>query len=467
MKLIVKNERDRKNLLRDHLRLQKKHSDAATKEIFTVMSKMGSRVAQAYEEAPQVNSVSISISGHIFSIEKVFKKLYQDVLNQFSSGIFNSFNKKHLEIKGTQHTFDSLANSFIRNNALKQAEFVSNTTTKEIINIIRKGQSNGLPTRDIAQRIKQATSGSISLSRANMIAVTETHNAALYAGHESSKIISNDFNLGLQKEWMSAEDGRVRPSHAITDGQKRHIDDDFDVGGQKMSRPGDGKGGANNIIRCRCILGYKNQEDIRNEEERPSVEKLDRDARNHVMAYGSLTGNEHLYVYDSLKRKRLVAHTDGVVNSVSIPRNVVALGSNKKNEIILHHNHPSSSSLSGADIELIGKFDGFKRIYAHGHNGSQYWAEKVDYSKIKAYYKSTDIIVERALDLYIQKGNRYNNGMWTIATHARNKAIADEGLMTYGHKLSKDSKRLMKKHEILYAEIYKRVSIFIGVKNGS
>ena len=33
--------------------------------------------------------------------------------------------------------------------------------------------------------------------------------------------------------------------------------EDFDVGGAKMQFPGDRKGGPNNVINCRCALGWR------------------------------------------------------------------------------------------------------------------------------------------------------------------------------------------------------------------
>jgi hypothetical protein len=46
--------------------------------------------------------------------------------------------------------------------------------------------------------------------------------------------------------------------------------------------------------------------------------------------------------------------------------------------VVVHHNHPSSRSFSETDINVLTKNVGMKGIYAHGHNGSDYYAEKGD-----------------------------------------------------------------------------------------
>jgi len=58
---------------------------------------------------------------------------------------------------------------------------------------------------------------------------------------------------GLGKEWKHGATSRVpRLSHVAADGQKRKVDEDFDIGGEKLSFPRDPKGSAKNTINCGC-----------------------------------------------------------------------------------------------------------------------------------------------------------------------------------------------------------------------
>jgi hypothetical protein len=57
------------------------------------------------------------------------------------------------------------------------------------------------------------------------------------------------------KEWNSHQDARTREAHSSADGQRRRLDDDFDIGGERIAKPGDGS--AHNAIGCRCVLTFE------------------------------------------------------------------------------------------------------------------------------------------------------------------------------------------------------------------
>lgn len=61
------------------------------------------------------------------------------------------------------------------------------------------------------------------------------------------------------KTWLTENDERVRPSHAIMDGVTVPIDVPFNVGGSLMRFPGDTALGASpsETCNCRCSLDYK------------------------------------------------------------------------------------------------------------------------------------------------------------------------------------------------------------------
>jgi len=40
------------------------------------------------------------------------------------------------------------------------------------------------------------------------------------------------------------------------------MDEDFIVGGMPMSFAGDSKGGAKNVVNCRCVIIYVDEQDI-------------------------------------------------------------------------------------------------------------------------------------------------------------------------------------------------------------
>ena len=62
------------------------------------------------------------------------------------------------------------------------------------------------------------------------------------------------------KTWMSAEDKRVRRTHAEVNRQTIPWQEYFIVGGEMMFMP-KFEGSAENVINCRCVLGKKFERD--------------------------------------------------------------------------------------------------------------------------------------------------------------------------------------------------------------
>lgn len=101
----------------------------------------------------------------------------------------------------------------------------------------------------------------------------------------------------------------------------------------------------------------------------------DREFTAYTLNEGRRDGKEHLRVYDAATGHAFPAVTDGKKGGVTFPPWMIAELQNPAREIVLHHNHPSSSSFSPADLRIVHEFAGAKGIWAHGHNGSSYYAE--------------------------------------------------------------------------------------------
>ncbi|MBX9812226.1 MAG: hypothetical protein K2Y16_11550 [Burkholderiales bacterium] len=99
-------------------------------------------------------------------------------------------------------------------------------------------------------------------------------------------------------------------------------------------------------------------------------------------------------------------------------------------DAILVHNHPNSTSLSRADLQLAGK-SGLKAVVAVGHDGSQYIASAIVRERLLRYYDVADRHAYTAIRGLIASGhasiaeaNRWHH-------HAVNKGLARAGIMDY------------------------------------
>jgi hypothetical protein len=104
--------------------------------------------------------------------------------------------------------------------------------------------------------------GFFSRRRANLIARTETHTALGFANHDYHKNFQADTGITMLKRWRATNDARTRSFHSEANGQTVPMDEKFTVGGAEMDYVGDPAGGAKNVINCRCVVIYVDEQDV-------------------------------------------------------------------------------------------------------------------------------------------------------------------------------------------------------------
>lgn len=111
-------------------------------------------------------------------------------------------------------------------------------------------------------------------SRAEMIARTELHNAATFAAEQEARAAMRR-GADLVKVWTAAMDARTRLTHRKANGQVKPMDEAFTVGGAKLMRPGDPRGPAREVIRCRCVARHMPRMQIGDDRQRRAVVFVD------------------------------------------------------------------------------------------------------------------------------------------------------------------------------------------------
>jgi SPP1 gp7 family putative phage head morphogenesis protein len=162
----------------------------------------------------------------------------------------------------TIDTGDFLAQGMIetlKRQSAQSATGIALTTVQRAQAIVARGIEQGLSQTDISKQLVQQVN--ISRSRAVMIARTEVHSASNAVTYSRAERAATELDETVMLEWISTNDGRVRPDHKRADGQKVKLGEPFNVGGAKMRRPSDPAGGAANVINCRCVLGFSVGED--------------------------------------------------------------------------------------------------------------------------------------------------------------------------------------------------------------
>jgi hypothetical protein len=170
----------------------------------------------------------------------------------FGSDIFKAQMQEYLNTIGGQHIKD-----------------ITDTTRKLVSKAFTDGIEAGDTTRQLSKRIESYTLGSngsglegrINVkARALMISKTETLMAS-----EKAKDLQIDESIYLyEKKWVKGHPKEPRETH-IQVSQNKPIDKDkpFIVGGVQMYYAGDSRGGAENVINCKCSTIYLPKEDAK------------------------------------------------------------------------------------------------------------------------------------------------------------------------------------------------------------
>lgn len=145
---------------------------------------------------------------------------------------------------------DPAAIRFLMRSSQRFAEQVNETTWRELQDGLAESMKAGAPLPDLAKMVDRIMGDRIR-SSAEAIARTET----LRAWNGGSVIVAKATGLELDKTWVSALDERVRDHHRAAHGQTVPIDEDFTVGGEQGSAPGDFPS-ASNVVNCRCVVTY-------------------------------------------------------------------------------------------------------------------------------------------------------------------------------------------------------------------
>ena len=253
----VRKEAQRQARLRSSLErpLLKKLETLIRKGFRTSASAIESNTYEPLVIETQLREEGLAVlSNHI-------RKVYQAVFQQNEERYQNLTKAEEMSVFGRNVDIERLSIAYLQDRELVLANVFSNIS-EQINRIIGEGfLEDGLSQREIAKRIREKAP-QISKSRAALITRTETHSAVGHAQHAYHEVLRDSIGVNMSKRWVSTADGRTRSAHAAANGQTVEMDEDFLVGGARMRFTGDPRGGARNVINCRCTVVYVNDEDI-------------------------------------------------------------------------------------------------------------------------------------------------------------------------------------------------------------
>lgn len=179
---------------------------------------------------------------------------------------------------------------------------------------------------------------------------------------------------------------------------------------------------------------------------------IDARERTYVLDKGKATGVEHLVAYDEMTGE-VLERKKGKKSSVSFSPSLIDALANPRNRIILHHNHPGSSSLSLPDMMVVTQQPGAKAIWAHGHNGSSFYAEPGEFALKKETVNAISGALLTALQKLINLGVVKIEDAQLLHNHLTWLAVHDVGQIKYIAELSGESKAAFERNRAIYQQL--------------
>ena len=187
-------------------------------------------------------------------IEKALRQVYAPVGRYFGDQTYNQLKQgqKALTTPITEDYWFAWVEKLLKGSLGQRISWITGTTRDTFIRVVDSigydGFEKGKSIDDIAANIMKELRISEQF-RAERIARTEV----ISASNLSSQAGAQATGLELNKEWIAYIDENTRDSHAALNGTVVDINEQFSNG---LEVPGDPSGEADEVINCRCTVGY-------------------------------------------------------------------------------------------------------------------------------------------------------------------------------------------------------------------
>jgi SPP1 gp7 family putative phage head morphogenesis protein len=192
------------------------------------------------------------------AIEKALKNIYATVGKQFGEQTIRQLvpDQKAINFGRTNPiTTDywfAWTEKLLKGKLGQRIEWITGTTKDVFISVVDRIAYAGFESGKGIPEIAREMMKDLNISqryRAERIARTEV----IGASNMSSQAGAEATGLDLEKEWISFIDSATRESHVALNGEKVAMDEPFSNG---LDVPGDAGGEAEEVINCRCTVGY-------------------------------------------------------------------------------------------------------------------------------------------------------------------------------------------------------------------
>jgi len=218
------------------------------------------RAMLAYAEAWEATGAIDRQAEHMATLETISRQQATEASRVFGNRLLHAPKSGPMpeHQKDFAATLLKFATMFIAAESFRRRiSQIAETTRNQIIAAVEQGFNAGLGQDGTGKLIRDLVPV-MSRQRANLIARTETHNAANYGAVQAAK----ETGLALRQEWIAAIDERTRFQHAALSGKVVGQDETWmapairNDPAYQIAFPGDPNAPAHGTINCRCAISW-------------------------------------------------------------------------------------------------------------------------------------------------------------------------------------------------------------------
>jgi len=194
-------------------------------------------------------------------IENALKQIYVPVSKHFGQQTYEELKKqaglKRRPPNVEQDYWFAWVDKVFRTQLGTRITWITGTTKDEFINVVQKIASKGFAEGQSVQDMAKLMQYELNITkdyRAIRIARTEV----ISASNMSSQAGAVATGIAMDKVWIAYIDDKTRESHIAINGEVVDMNDEFSNG---LTVPGDPSGDAEEVINCRCAVGYQAKSD--------------------------------------------------------------------------------------------------------------------------------------------------------------------------------------------------------------
>ncbi len=237
-------------------RLRASFGRTSARRFFNDLQQTSRAASIALKAGAGSDATAIAMNGAQERTLKLLSTTYNEVFPVFGIRTIEAIAPGFSETLAFSSSFETAISQYIADYGALKVTQINSTTRANLNKILTEAFDEGLSVNKTALKIVEET-GTINRTRAIRIARTEVHSASNAASVSST----DGLLLGLRKMWLAALLGsRTRETHLEANKQLRLKEARFRVGDALLRYPGDPLGPADEIINCRCVIGWQTEQ---------------------------------------------------------------------------------------------------------------------------------------------------------------------------------------------------------------